>query len=102
MKEEGRRKKEEGRRKKEVYICGFRQGTFVREASPTMPPQFKTSDPKNSRGINKNSENKKMQNLDTLETNVSGVNKYFRQAPPNPTILGNFEFSSRTELEQGA
>jgi hypothetical protein len=58
-KEEGRRKKEEGRRKKEVYISEFRQGTFEEEASPTkLPSQLKTSDLKNGRGINKNSEDK--------------------------------------------
>ncbi|MBW4668146.1 MAG: hypothetical protein KME60_12175 [Cyanomargarita calcarea GSE-NOS-MK-12-04C] len=41
---EGRRKKEEGRRRKEeVYICGFRQGTFVGEASSSkLPFQLKT------------------------------------------------------------
>ncbi|MBW4668068.1 MAG: hypothetical protein KME60_11755 [Cyanomargarita calcarea GSE-NOS-MK-12-04C] len=48
MKEEGRRKKEEGRRKKEEGRRRF----IICEPGP----QLKISDPKNGRGINKNSE----------------------------------------------
>ncbi|MBW4671390.1 MAG: hypothetical protein KME60_29205 [Cyanomargarita calcarea GSE-NOS-MK-12-04C] len=66
--------KEEGRRKKEVLRWG-------------LEPQFKTSDPENGRGINKNSEDKKCKTETRWFPKCLGL-KNISDKPPKSTNSG--------------